>query len=82
MLMDEELPVLWLHFEEEILKCREKPDCPACVPKSMLKNMIERNFRVVDDTTFENMLHFYHDSGVIILPGDWIIFVLNVLCDD
>ena len=76
MLMDEELPVLWLHFEEEILKCRERPDCPACVPKTFLKEMIESNCRVVDDTTFESMLHFYHDSGVIILPGNWTFFPL------
>ena len=69
MRMDEELPVLWLHFEEEILKCREKPDCSACVSKGYLKRMIESNFRVVDET-FESMLRFYHDSGVIILPGE------------
>ena len=68
-LMEEELPVLWLHFEEEILKCREKSDCPACVTKALLKNMlVESNFDVSDET-FENMLRFYHDSGVIILPG-------------
>lgn len=76
MLMDEELPVLWLHFEEEILKCRERPDCPACVPKAFLKKMIESNCRVVDET-FESMLHFYHDSGVIILPGNWTFFPLS-----
>lgn len=69
MMMDEELPLLWLHFEEEILKCRDKPDCPTCVPKALLKTMIEKNFRVVDET-FESMLRFYHDSGVIILPGN------------
>ena len=68
-LMEEELPVLWLHFEEEILKCREKSDCPACVTKAFLKNMlVESNFDVTDET-FESMLRFYHDSGVIILPG-------------
>ena len=68
-LMEEELPVLWLHFEEEILKCREKSDCPACVTKAFLKKMlVESNFEVSDET-FESMLRFYHDSGVIILPG-------------
>ena len=70
LMLDEELPVLWLHFEEEILKCREKPECRGCVPKTFLKKMIERNSRVVDEETFSNMLRFYHDSGVIILPGD------------
>ena len=74
MLMDEELPVHWLHFKEEFLKCKERSDCPACAPKTSLKEMIESNCRVVDDTTFESMLHFYHDSGVIILPGNWIFF--------
>ena len=68
-LMDEEFPVLWLHFEEEILKCRERTDCSACVTKAFLKTMlVESNFDVADET-FESMLRFYHDSGVIILPG-------------
>ena len=68
-LMDRELPVLWLHFEEKILKCREKSDCPSCVTKAFLKKMlVESNFDVSDET-FESMLRFYHDSGVIILPG-------------
>ena len=70
MQMDEELPVLWLHFEEEILKCREKADCTPCVSKAFLKHMMEQNTsRVVDEEEFESMLQFYHDSGVIILPG-------------
>ena len=83
-LLDEELPVLWLHFEEEILKCRDKPECRGCVPKSSLKKTIERNFSVVDEETFSNMLRFYHDSGVIILPGDchyyfYRVSLLNIL---
>lgn len=72
MLTDEELPLLWLHFEEEILKCRDKSDCPACVRKTFLKDMMEGSYRAVDEREFESMLHFYHDSGVIILPGNWI----------
>lgn len=75
MPMDEEFPVLWLHCEEEILKCREEKDCPACVPKDVLKSMIQRNFSVVDET-FDSMLHFFHDSGVIILPGEWEHFIV------
>ena len=71
-LTDEELPLLWLHFEEEILKCGERPDCPSCVRKTILKDMIEENCRAVDEREFESMLHFFHDSGVIILPGNWI----------
>lgn len=70
MLTDEELPLLWLHFEEEILKRREKPDCPSCVSKAYLKEMMEGSYRVVDEEEFQSMLHFYHDSGVIILPGN------------
>ena len=69
MLTDDELPLLWLHFEEEILKCREKPDCPSCVSKTYLKEMMEGSYRVVEEEEFQSMLHFYHDSGVIILPG-------------
>ncbi|KAL9955207.1 hypothetical protein ACROYT_G036494 [Oculina patagonica] len=72
MLTDEELPLLWLHFEEEILKYREKPVCPACVRKTFLKDMMERSYRVLEETEFESMLHFYHDSGVIILPEELI----------
>ncbi len=74
MLTEEELPLLWLHFEEEILKCRDKPDCPACVSKTFLKDMMEKSCRAVDEREFESMLQFYHDSGVIILPGNWISF--------
>ena len=70
MLTDEELPLLWLHFEEEILKRREKPDCPSCVSKTYLKEMMEGSYRVVEEEEFQSMLHFYHDSGVIILPGN------------
>ena len=70
MLTDEELPVLWLHFEEEILRRREKPDCPSCVTKAYLKEMMEGSYRVVEEEEFQSMLHFYHDSGVIILPGN------------
>lgn len=70
MLTDEELPVLWLHFEEEILRRREKPDCPSCVSKAFLKEMMEGSCRVVEEEEFQSMLHFYHDSGVIILPGN------------
>ena len=70
MLMDEELPLLWLHFEEEILKRREKRDCPSCVKKAYLKKMMKGSCRVVEEEEFESMLHFYHDSGVIILPGN------------
>ena len=72
MLTDEELPLLWLHFEEEILKRREMPDCRACVGKTFLKDMMEGSYRAVGEEEFESMLHFYHDSGVIILPGNWI----------
>ena len=72
MLTDEELPVLWLHFEEEILRRREEPDCPSCVTKAYLKEMMEGqgSCRVVEEGEFQSMLHFYHDSGVIILPGN------------
>ena len=69
-LRDEKLPVLWLHFEEEILRRREKPDCPSCVSKAYLKEMMEGSYRVVEEEEFQSMLHFYHDSGVIILPGN------------
>ncbi|XP_068672801.1 uncharacterized protein [Montipora foliosa] len=68
-LLDDELPVLWLHFEEKILKYREtEPECLSCVPKSFLRKMIESDFPDVDQETFSSMLSFYHDSGVIILP--------------
>ena len=69
-LTNEELPLLWLHFEEEILKRREKPDCPSCVSKTYLKEMMEGSYRVVEEEEFQSMLHFYHDSGVVILPGN------------
>ena len=78
MLMDEELPVLWLHFEEEILRRRKKPDCPSCVTKAYLKEMMEGSYRVVEEEEFQSMLRFYHDSGVIILPGNRGLLSLSI----
>ena len=58
----------WLHFEEVVLKCRESADFPPCVPKDKLKQMIDV------DETFEGMLDFYHNRGLIILPGNLLYF--------
>ena len=60
----EESQVPWLHFEEVVLKCRESADFPPCVQKDKLKQMIDV------DETFEIMLNFYHNRGLIILPGN------------
>ena len=60
----EESQVPWLHFEEVVLKCRESADFPPCVQKDKLKQMIDV------DETFERMLNFYHNRGLIILPGN------------
>ena len=60
----EESQVPWLHFEELVLKCRESADFPPCVQKDKLKQMIDV------DETFERMLNFYHNRGLIILPGN------------
>ena len=60
----EESQVPWLHFEEVVLKCRESADFPPCVQKDKLKQMIDV------DETFERMLNFYHNKGLIILPGN------------
>ena len=58
----------WLHFEDVVLKCRERADFPPCVQKDKLKQMIEV------DETFERMLNFYHNRGLIILPGNLLYF--------
>ena len=58
----------WLHFEEVVLKCRERADFPPCVQKDKLKQMIDV------DETFEGMLDFYHNRGLIILPGNSLYF--------
>ena len=58
----------WLHFEEVVLKCRERADFPPCVQKDKLKQMID------EDETFEGMLDFYHNRGLIILPGNSLYF--------
>ena len=60
----QESQVPWLHFEEVVLKCRESADFPPCVQKDKLKQMIDV------DETFERMLNFYHNRGLIILPGN------------
>ena len=64
----EESQVPWLHFEEVVLKCRERADFPPCVQKDKLKQMIDV------DETFERMLDFYHNKGLIILPGNLLCF--------
>ena len=58
----------WLHFEEVVLKCRESKDFPPCVQKDKVKQMIDV------DETFEGMLDFYHNRGLIILPGNSLYF--------
>ena len=58
----------WLHFEEVVLECRERADFPSCVQKDKLKQMIDV------DEKFEGMLDFYHNRGLIILPGNLLYF--------
>ena len=66
----EELPIRWLHFEEAICKRRRASvRDPCCVTRADVRRMVEEEFSDVDDVEFEDMLKFYHDSGVIVLPG-------------
>ena len=70
MRSEEQLPIRWLHFEEQIVKYRKQPDHQAWVTKDFLWKMMADYFGEVDEREFYSMLQFYHDSGVIILPGN------------
>ena len=65
----EELPIRWLHFEDKIL-CH---DHPPYNKKLVLKKDLLQSLRqecTMDEKEFEKMLQFFHDTGVIILPGN------------
>ena len=67
--VEEKLPVRWLHFEEEILRRHQSTEEPRCVLKERVRKMCEE-IEVMRDDEFDGMLQFFHDSGVIILPGE------------
>lgn len=67
--VEEELPIQWLHFEEEILQLQVATESPRCVSKEELRDRIHSKCGSMGEKEFESMIQFFHDSGVIILPG-------------
>lgn len=65
-----EFPIRWLHFEETIIQQRQALfGDPCCVTKAEVLKIVKEKCGEVDGCEFESMLKFYHDSGVIVLPG-------------
>ena len=66
--VQEKLPVRWFRFEEAIIRHECAPFNKKCVPKIELLQVAQRECGM-DGEEFEKMLHFFHDTGVIIIPG-------------
>ena len=69
--VNQELPLKWLHCEEEITEYQKNPDCKKCLKKSEMKTFLESKCQTTfSDSEFNAMLTFFHDSGRILLPGN------------
>ena len=70
--VDEERPVKWLHCEEEILAYQQDPNCQKCLTIDELRKHFDEKCNVTfTNEEFRSMLNFFHDSGLIILPGNF-----------
>jgi hypothetical protein len=68
--VNEELPLQWLHCEEEIIKYRQDPESKMCMTLVDLKIMLEDKCMVkFTDDNFQSMILFFHDTGLVLLPG-------------
>ena len=76
--LEEKLPIRWLHFEEEIFKLqalhedcdlRRDGEIPRCVTRGHLQAIASDKCGTLPAEEFHSMMHFFHDSGVVILPG-------------
>ena len=79
--VSEELPVKWLHCEEEIFTRQQDPNCEKCLSIEEVRKLFEEKCHVqFTDEEFRLMLNFFHDSGLIILPGTCITCRLPLPC--
>ena len=68
--VNQELPLKWLHCEEEIMELQKNPQSQKCLRicevKAFLEDKCQATFTDID---FSLMLTYFHDSGLILLPG-------------
>lgn len=70
LFVNEKLPLQWLLCEEEIIKYRQREGNKMCIPLNDLKDLLENSCMVkFTDDEFNSMISFFHDSGLILLPG-------------
>ncbi|CAB4029698.1 Hypothetical predicted protein, partial [Paramuricea clavata] len=68
--VNQELPLKWVHCEEEIIDYQKNPDSKQCLNISEVKILLENKCQeTFTDSEFNSMLTFFHDSGLILLPG-------------
>ncbi|XP_028415846.1 uncharacterized protein LOC114539418 [Dendronephthya gigantea] len=68
--VNQELPLKWLHCEEEIIEHQKDPESKKCLDISAVKELLEDKCQTTfSDHEFNSMLTFFHDSGLILLPG-------------
>ena len=79
----EQLPLRWLHCEEEIIKYRQNVENKICITLDDLRELLEKRCmnKFNDDHEFSSMISFFHDSGLILLPGTLLkSALLNFIC--
>jgi hypothetical protein len=76
--VNQDLPLKWLHCEEEIIEHQKDPDSKKCWKKSEVKTFLESKCQTnFEDSDFNAMLTFFHDSGRILLTGNIFSLRLN-----
>lgn len=74
----EKLPLRWLHCEEEIIKYRRNGENKMCITLNDLRELLEKGCMTkFIDGEFSSMISFFHDSGLILLPGTLLRSVLH-----
>ncbi len=68
--VNEKFPLQWFHCEEEIIKYRQNPNSNMCITLVEFKKLLEERCLVTfTDDEFNSMISFFHDTGLILLPG-------------
>ena len=65
----EELPISWMDYEEKLFELRGEDPEIQYITKDEVKKLIVQTSGSISDIELEQMLLFFHDSGVIILLG-------------
>ena len=68
----EELPLKWLHCEEEIITYQQLPNTKKCLTIDEVQTLLEDKCNVTfREEEFRSMLAFFQDSGLILLPSNF-----------